>query len=436
MKPVSLPRHLLDRPDIQQALAQRNFTVVFTAAHKAGLSYNAIADTCDLDADRVSLVARGRQTIVRMTLVEQIADGLHIPGAMLGLAARHWELSQPAGAGGEDDPVQRRDFLLGTLTVGAALPLSAITEVRNDTEQALDYSGADDVTRIEAAAERYGAGYRDQTPAEMLDKLVAAVADGAPQLRLQHPRSVRIDLARAVSRLGGMAAIVLHDMGRHDEAMQWFSTAQKAARKAGDRSTLAWVLARKAMVPVNYGAPELAAKIAAQARRAAGRGETAAAALAASVAARAFALSHRNDQATIALRDAERIAGKLSSAESVDTWFGYCLQKHHVHRSQALTILGDTAAARASQAAGVELSSTTGMTRTLLLLDSATCLRHEGDTDGACTTAADVLTQAPERFRGGLVRQRAVDLYRSVPDASQTSPPARRLAELLRTTPV
>jgi len=228
-----------------------------------------------------------------------------------------------------------------------------------------------------------------------------------------------------------MAAIVLHDLGRRDDALQRFETATTAARESGDRRLRAWVLARKAMVPANYGAPRLAAQIAEQARRAAGKADSAAAALAASVAARAYAASGQPDAAEDALRDADRIAGRLSGAEAADTWLGYCPQKHQVHRSQALTLLGDTAAARESQRNGIALSTAAGMTCTLMLLDGAVCTLRDGDPLSACDEAAAAVTQAPGRYRAGLVQQRAVVLYRSAPVGARGTVQGRKLAEVL-----
>ncbi len=94
----------------------------------------------------------------------------------------------------------------------------------------------------------------------------------------------------------------------------------------------AWIVARRAMVPLNFGAPQTAARLAEQARQLAGRRNTAAAALAASVTARAHVLTSATDAAEAALKAADRIAGKLNATQSADTWIGYCPQKHWVHR--------------------------------------------------------------------------------------------------------
>ncbi|MEV6409518.1 hypothetical protein AB0M58_42550 [Streptomyces bobili] len=77
------------------------------------------------------------------------------------------------------------------------------------------------------------------------------------------------------------------------------TSAQAAAESGGDQLH-AWVLAREAMVPLNYGAPKAAAGLAERARHVAGHRPTAAAVLAAAVAARAYALNHQGEQARAA----------------------------------------------------------------------------------------------------------------------------------------
>ncbi|MEU1185201.1 hypothetical protein ABZ464_47870 [Streptomyces sp. NPDC005820] len=211
-----------------------------------------------------------------------------------------------------------------------------------------------------------------------------------------------------------MTAIVLHDLGSRRESRAWFATAARAAAESGDPQLHAWVLAREAMVPLNYGAPRAAASLAEQARRIAGTRPTAAATLAAAVAARAYALNHQSEQARQALAD--DLMERLPEGERSDTWLTYGEQKHHVHLSHAFTILGDTLRARESQQRALELSAPTStMTRTLLNLDAAACSHHDGDTEQACRRAVDALTALPVDFRTGLVRRRALDLYEAIP---------------------
>jgi hypothetical protein len=49
----------------------------------------------------------------------------------------------------------------------------------------------------------------------------------------------------------------------------------------------------------------------------------------------------------------------------------------------------------------------------------------------ACQAAAAALTEIPTRFRTGLTRRRAVELYRSIPVTLHTTAEARALAHTL-----
>lgn len=432
MNPISraLPRHLLAEPVIQRALAQRDFTVVFAAAQRANLSFNAIADATGIKADRVSKIARGIGEITGIETVERIADGLRIPGEMLGLTTRPWETAQPSPPG-EEDPMHRRDLLRGTLAAGTA-SLTGVAGALARTNDALAYDGPENLTSIEAAAEAYSRGYRGRAPTDVLNELADEVDRAAPQLIRQQSAASRKTLTHAIGQLGGLTAIVLHDLGRHREADQWFATAARTAQRSGDRQLHAWILARHAMVPLNFGAPRVAARLAEQARHLAGSTNTPAAALAASVTARAHALAGARHLALAALDDADRIAGKLDAVQAADTWIGYCPQKHHVHRSQAMTLLGETGLARAAQRTALELTAPTStMTRTLLLLDAAVCDNRDGEALAACEAATAALTAPAGRFRDGLVHRRGVELYRSLPPDLRESRAGRALADAL-----
>lgn len=427
-----LPRHLLAQPQIRQALARRDFTPVFRAAQQAGLSFNALAQSAGIKAERVSKIARGiGGAITGIETVERIADGLHIPGEMLGLAARPWEC-EPRSVSAEEEPMHRRDLLRVPLAASGVALTTGIAAVLARTEQALAEPGDADVTSVEAAAESFSHGYAGRAPTAVLDDLVAEVDRALPQLSRQQSAASRKTLTHAIGQLGGLTAIVLHDLGRHRESASWFIAAAEAARRSGDRQLRAWILARRAMVPLNFGAPQAAARIAEQARHLAGPRNTAAAALAASVTARALALTGARDPAMDALKVADRIAGKLTAAHAADTWIGYCPEKHLVHRSQALTVLGKTGLARASQQAALKLTDPNStMTRTLLLLDAAACEHRDGNSLAACEAATAALARSPGRYRDGLVRRRGIELHRSLPAGLRASRAGQKLADVL-----
>ncbi|MDG4796939.1 hypothetical protein [Micromonospora sp. WMMD1082] len=430
-----LPRRLLRDPVVVQALRDRNFQAVFAAAKAAGLSWNAMAAAAGLKADRISLVARGEARITGIDTIERIADGLRIPGAMVGLAARSWEShtgveQQPAR---EDESMHRRNLLRSALAAGlTAAPLTELSDVLAKADNALAVTDPADLGHLEAATEKHSYGYGGRAPTDVLADLIADFADVVPLLQRPQPAVTRTALTRIMGQLGGMAAVVLHDLGNQREAYSWFATAARSAEESGDRQLHAWILARKAMLPLNFGAPQAAAELAEQARRIAGTAPTAVATLAAAVTGRAYALAGRRDEATAALRDADRLADRLNETERADTWFGHCEQKHHVHLSHALTALGETNRARESQAHALALSAPTStLTPTLLRLDAAACQHRDGHTIDACHAATATLVGVPARYRTGLARRRAVDLYRSIPAILRSRPAARGLAEVL-----
>ncbi|SPF06385.1 hypothetical protein [Streptomyces sp. MA5143a] len=211
-------------------------------------------------------------------------------------------------------------------------------------------------------------------------------------------------------------AIVLHDLGSRRESRALFNTAARAASESGDGQLYAWVRAREAMVPLNYGAPKALAGLAEQARHVVGNRPTAAAVLAAAVAARASALNHQSEQARAALAEADALMERLPEGERSDTWLTYSEQKHHVHPSHAYTTLGDTARAHESQQRALDLPAPTStMTRTLLHTDSAACSHHDGDSEEARHRTVAALTALPDGYRTGLARRRAQDLYEAIP---------------------
>ncbi|MEU9065081.1 hypothetical protein AB0D13_41235 [Streptomyces sp. NPDC048430] len=169
------------------------------------------------------------------------------------------------------------------------------------------------------------------------------------------------------------------------------------------------------MVPLNYGAPGASAALAARARRKAGSAPTAAAALAAAVTARALAALSDTAGASAAVRDARTIADHLDGPETADTWVGYPMQKHHVHLSQAYTLMGDSSSAYAAQSDARALTSSPSvMTRALLTMDTAACLKADGDVGAAASMAAEAFAGLPASYRTGLIRSRAKALHRQL----------------------
>lgn len=420
--PAALPRSLRADPRVSAALDRRDVGAVFALARaQAGISYNRISEACGIRAERVSKMARGDGTVTSLPVLERIADGLRIPGRDLGLAPRPWEepapTPRPAHEEG-DDPMKRRDVFRGALAAGVAgTGLAALTTTRNEIDAALaaDHDNAD-VGYWESTAERYGYGYHGQAPADVLTDLIQDFTEMKPVLARPQTDKTRTQLCHVTGQMAGMVAIVLHDLGEHRESHRWFATAGRAAEQSGDRLLHAWVLGREAMVPLNYGAPQAAAQLAERARHLAGGKPSAPAALASAVASRAYAISGHTEQALDAVAHVEQLVDRLTPQQGADTWFGYPAQKHHVHMSQALTLLGETKRAYATQERAMELSRAPSlMTRALIAIDRASCRAHDGERDEAARIAAHAYGELPASYRNGLTRTRALAVYRSLP---------------------
>ncbi|MFD3997156.1 transcriptional regulator [Streptomyces sp. NPDC058583] len=311
----------------------------------------------------------------------------------------------------ESEDVERRKFFGAAAVAVGVAAFPGIAQAREHIDGALAGAGTADVAYFEGVFERHRGGYVGRTPDAVLAIMQQDLNELSAALRRPMPAGDRSDLVRAAAGITGLVAIIQHDRGDQADAHRWFSIAEKAARESGDSRMLCWVLARRAMVPLNYGAPHQAATFALAARKAAGRAPTGAAALASAVHARALAALGDAEGAAAAILATESLVDRLDGEESADTWFGYPGQKHHVHLSQAHTLLGDTRAAFRHQDAGLALTRTPSvMTRALFALDEATCLRTDGDQQEAAARAAAVWERLPEAHRSGLVRSRATAL--------------------------
>ena len=88
-----LPPELLASPEWQRACQQRDFTQVFRLVKvKAGIYPSRIAALCGMTPSRVGEIMSGRRGLAHIDVIERVADGLRIPGALLGLAHRPWEI--------------------------------------------------------------------------------------------------------------------------------------------------------------------------------------------------------------------------------------------------------------------------------------------------------------------------------------------------------
>lgn len=121
-----LPGNLIARQDFIEACERRDLGAILRLAKQwggPGFSASHLARRCEMTVSRVQDYVNGRVQAQRVDIFERVADGLHIPGALLDLAPRPWESTGPANAAegaieDGDSAVLRRDFL--KLSAGVA----------------------------------------------------------------------------------------------------------------------------------------------------------------------------------------------------------------------------------------------------------------------------------------------------------------------------
>jgi transcriptional regulator with XRE-family HTH domain len=278
ISPVRLASDVLERDDLKRALAEHDFAAAFSLIKKwGGLSQNRIAAACQLSPGKVSRIINGQQQVTSFDVICRIADGLGIPGRMVGLADRPWERpvdapdpQAPSATRPSDDApwhpagtvqlaagLTRSDFMMDRRSAartlaGAALTGAALLDSLEgwlqpapaaDRERRRGRIGHGEVRELEATARafrawdhRFGGGLRRKAVVGQLNE-VAGHLDGH-----QAP-NVERGLFRVMAYLGGIAATMAWDSGRQQQAQNYYLLALRAAHAGGDFAFGANVLA-------------------------------------------------------------------------------------------------------------------------------------------------------------------------------------------------
>ncbi|MCC2279771.1 helix-turn-helix domain-containing protein [Streptomyces sp. ET3-23] len=89
--PAGFPARLLAGPEMIEACRDHDFSAIFQLARRAGMYPALIGRRIGVTPSAATEILKGRRTVREFQLVERIADGLRIPGHMLGLSRRGWE---------------------------------------------------------------------------------------------------------------------------------------------------------------------------------------------------------------------------------------------------------------------------------------------------------------------------------------------------------
>ncbi|UBI41156.1 hypothetical protein K7I03_17850 [Streptomyces mobaraensis] len=212
------------------ACRQRDFAQVFRLARRAGIHNAAIARRVGLTVSRVGEVMSGSRTLRDMSVIERVADGLRIPGHMLGLAPRSWESGGLGRADGSAPPAHHPRLPVPSTDVDGVLSAAFGQRCGRSTVHALRSCIQDYWRRDE---EHGGAVLR---PA-MLGHLRYAT-----QLIADDAGPYRPDLHEIAAELAVLIGWTHFDDRQYHQARTYFTEAAHLARSAGDRLLLADVL--------------------------------------------------------------------------------------------------------------------------------------------------------------------------------------------------
>jgi hypothetical protein len=115
--PDYLPREIPARPDFAEACDNRDLGAIFRISVKWGASLgftkSHIARRCEMSVGRVRDYMEDIKQAQAIDVWERVSDGLHIPGAMLGIERRPWEAADDITALPEDhrSVTSQRDWI-------------------------------------------------------------------------------------------------------------------------------------------------------------------------------------------------------------------------------------------------------------------------------------------------------------------------------------
>jgi tetratricopeptide (TPR) repeat protein len=254
----SLPTELLASPEWQEACRRRDFTRIFRLVKlKAGIYPSRIAALCGMTPSRVGEIMAGRRSLAHIDVIERVADGLRIPGAMLGLAHRSWEIPPPAHvreripaseppqeAMAEPAPTESLDGLMAL--ADGQVTRSTLAALRSSVE---DYWRRD-----------------DQHGGAPLRPAVVGHLRYVTQLMRTADAALRRDLQSLAAELARLAGWAYFDARQYSTARTYFTQALNLSHGHGDRLFTANVLSCMSLQATYDGNPTDAVALACKAQ--------------------------------------------------------------------------------------------------------------------------------------------------------------------------
>ncbi|MEU6094167.1 tetratricopeptide repeat protein [Streptomyces sp. NPDC047079] len=238
-RPQELPARLLTDPEMINACRVRDFARVFRLVKiKAGIYPSMIARRCNLTPSRVGEVIAGRRQLQHIDVIERIADGLRIPGQMLGLARRPWETPQALVVTERQAPEEQAEAENQTPAslpgpdVDGILALATRTNLSAATLEAFRAS-IEDYWRRD-----------DQHGGEALrPAIVGQLRHVVGLLKESRPPSIQNGLYGIAAELARLTGWTYFDARQYNQARAYFTEALQLAKEIDDREFMANVLA-------------------------------------------------------------------------------------------------------------------------------------------------------------------------------------------------
>ncbi|KWW99161.1 Transcriptional regulator [Carbonactinospora thermoautotrophica] len=450
-----IPDRLLHSADFQAACAARDWSRIFSLINRraGGASHAVIAAATGLSTSRVSDIIHGRRGLRGHHVIERVADGLRIPGHMLGINPRPWESPPP-------EP-QRR------VVTGVVLPKSGHSEVHDAeadiglayqptltaTLTTVDELGRGDVKRrdlivrapfalaalaapsrdwlVASLEEATGGGSarNGMAQVEAMRKMFAifqemdviqgggdtarrAVAQYLtghvlPLIREDHPEEVHKALCEVAAEQTYLAGWMAYDSGQHGLAERYLIQSLRLAQESGNRVLGSHVLAGMSDQATQLGYPDEGLKLA-RAGRHGLQGLVAPAALTDLyvLEARALARMGRRDECAATLLRAEQTFDLIKPDEEPE-WARFIDEAYVMGEiANSLRDLGDARGAEQYALQSVSASRRQGRARRGALSQTVVAVAHtqRGDLEAAVSAAYEALEMASRVPSSGATR--------------------------------
>ncbi|GAA1146248.1 hypothetical protein GCM10009664_12940 [Kitasatospora gansuensis] len=358
--PPGLSGRLLADPEMITACRARDFARIFQLARsKGGFHSSRIARMCEMTPSRVGEVMSGRRQITNMTVIERIADGLRIPGHLLGLAGREWERPRAAAP---KLAAPTTPMIVEPWAPPGPLPGSGLDEI-------LSIAAGTRVTptvlrSLQASIEDYWRRDDEHGGEALRPAVIGQLRYVMGVLRETTDPNYRRSLHGIAAELARLTGWTYFDARQHRTAQSYFTESLRLAREIDDNPFVANVLACLSLQATYQDRVNDAIALARAAQDSALLDGGTPRLLAMLSTREAFAHASAQDKqaAHQAINEAHRYFGMISQSDDDPAWVQYFDQtKLTVDTGIALGQLGDVVAAEPLITEALRIEPTTNL---------------------------------------------------------------------------